>query len=450
MRTRGSKSDVRGRMVERSSENWLWVLGDLHLEPGQMSLFHESRDEIVRQLRDDASGALLPNARLVQLGDVGGYSSQPGSAACFERAIAYLDSYGVPRHSVLGNHDLEGWEFETDAENLDMWRRKFGQHHFWAEDLGHTLLIGLSTVRFRDAPDSNHEVRWFEKTLAENADKKAVFVFTHAPPMGSGLTCLQMSMCQWDAQVRLQCAGFCPEFVCIISTGGHYHLSHDYKGSICRNGRCLFVQTGVMGNCHRDGRRHSRVLKGDAHGYQLYTLEHGTGEMRLDVRHLYADEPDTPPVRVWCSNLSSGGAFSPVMPQDLHPEPDQMPPSVPCHAEWLQSGDLILAINANQLIQYDRFTRAPIGVVCEAINGRDVDFITSEGSDFVEAIELKPTLRSKNFKRRGRFKGGVEFERIDRNEVGGFWQIYQINKWHIRRAEKLKEGQLAAASAAAV
>ena len=44
---------------------------------------------------------------------------------------------------------------------------------------------------------------------------------------------------------------------------GHFHLSHNYMRSISVAGNCAFVQTGVIGDCNRDGYRHSRVIKGD-------------------------------------------------------------------------------------------------------------------------------------------------------------------------------------------
>ena len=43
---------------------------------------------------------------------------------------------------------------------------------------------------------------------------------------------------------------------------GHFHLSHNYMRSISVVGTCAFVQTGVIGDCNRDGFRHSRVLRG--------------------------------------------------------------------------------------------------------------------------------------------------------------------------------------------
>lgn len=35
----------------------------------------------------------------------------------------FLDGFGVPYSLVTGNHDLEADEYETDAENLEAWKR---------------------------------------------------------------------------------------------------------------------------------------------------------------------------------------------------------------------------------------------------------------------------------------------------------------------------------------
>ena len=43
---------------------------------------------------------------------------------------------------------------------------------------------------------------------------------------------------------------------------GHFHLSHNYTDSISVVGGTAFVLTGVIGECNRDGFRHSRLLKG--------------------------------------------------------------------------------------------------------------------------------------------------------------------------------------------
>lgn len=57
------------------------VLGDLHLEPAQMQLFHEARQQLTRAMADAGSGA-----RVVQLGDLGGYKNQPGDVCCLHTA----------------------------------------------------------------------------------------------------------------------------------------------------------------------------------------------------------------------------------------------------------------------------------------------------------------------------------------------------------------------------
>ena len=65
---------------------------------------------------------------------------------------------------------------------------------------------------------------------------------------------------------------------------GHYHLSHNYATSVSAVNGCAFVQVGVIGpRSTRDGLRQSRVLDGDAGGFRLLSLDHETGEMRLDA-----------------------------------------------------------------------------------------------------------------------------------------------------------------------
>ena len=54
------------------------ILGDLHLEPGPpMELFHEGLQQMERALRG-GQAELPSSARLLQLGDLGGYKSEPG------------------------------------------------------------------------------------------------------------------------------------------------------------------------------------------------------------------------------------------------------------------------------------------------------------------------------------------------------------------------------------
>lgn len=161
--------------------------------------------------RDDAATATA-NAHLVCLGDLGRGNKDsrhgPGDAGtseCFQQAKRYLDGYDIPYDLVTGNHDLEALdEFATDADNLRAWMDCFGRStpHFHRYLGSQTLLLGLSTVRFRDAPYSSHEVyiddaqiEWFRHMVESHAaqDGWTILVFSHAPILGSGLRVLQTS-----------------------------------------------------------------------------------------------------------------------------------------------------------------------------------------------------------------------------------------------------------------
>jgi len=44
-----------------------------------------------------------------------------GSWGCFQLAAKYMGRFKLPAALVTGNHDLEGGEFQTDADNLAAW-----------------------------------------------------------------------------------------------------------------------------------------------------------------------------------------------------------------------------------------------------------------------------------------------------------------------------------------
>jgi len=87
----------------------------------------------------------------------------------------------------------------------------FRQRHYWAAELGDTLCIGMSTVRFRSNAFSVHEVfideeqlAWFEATLQRSAGRPVV-VFTH---------------------VR------CPLPMVSVSCGAHFRFTEDHNRSV--------------------------------------------------------------------------------------------------------------------------------------------------------------------------------------------------------------------------
>lgn len=107
-----------------------------------------------------------------------------------------------------------------------------------------------------------------------------------------------------------------------------------------------------------------------------------------------------------------------------------------------------------QIVQYDPVAIAPLGVVCDRIDGRKIRLLTSDGSEpstpgeEIEAIELVGPGRVGSapvnaINGKGSFS--AEVERIERNEEGGFWYVYQFNKFKLL---KQRQAALEASGAA--
>eukprot|EP00520_Triparma_pacifica_P002166 CAMPEP_0118637670 /NCGR_PEP_ID=MMETSP0785-20121206/3273_1 /TAXON_ID=91992 /ORGANISM="Bolidomonas pacifica, Strain CCMP 1866" /LENGTH=288 /DNA_ID=CAMNT_0006528865 /DNA_START=72 /DNA_END=934 /DNA_ORIENTATION=- len=263
-----------------------------------------------------------PSTYMVSLGDLGRKEIRhlPGDAGTtesFKMAKEYLDGFDFPYGVITGNHDLEGLdEFASDDDNIIAFHDVFhtAELHgsstptepYWCKELSDdVILLGLCTTRFREAVHSSHEVyvddvqmKWFEDKVKENKDKK-VIVFSHAPPLGSGLKILQ------DVHLRNGCAYInhsgeierARRFVGLVKDNpqiklwfsGHYHLSHDFEDSISNVGSCTFVQCGVIGGkSTRDDTRQTRVVEIFEQGggaAEVYTINHHlNGEVRLDAR----------------------------------------------------------------------------------------------------------------------------------------------------------------------
>lgn len=255
------------------------------------------------------------NCHLVSLGDLGrkDIRHEPGDAGTtksFLDAKEFLNGFSLPYDLVTGNHDLEGLdEFDTDESNLEAWMDCFEKPDaYFSKQIGEkTLLVGLSTVRFRNAPYSSHEchadeeqLAWFEKLIRDHPDEDGwrICVFTHAPIMGSNLRVLQnvhiVNGCAWmnhcsdsrslfidtvkkSPQIKLWCSG-------------HFHLSHEFPDSLSKVNQCVFMQVGVVGKkSTRDHTRQTRIVQGNRDEFRIYTVNHhvrdgdGSAELRLDA-----------------------------------------------------------------------------------------------------------------------------------------------------------------------
>ncbi|KAL7571978.1 hypothetical protein ACA910_001637 [Epithemia clementina (nom. ined.)] len=247
-------------------------------------------------------GGGLLQTFLVSLGDLGrkDIRHEPGDAGTtksFLDAKEFLDGFGMPYDVVSGNHDLEGLdEFDTDAANLQAWMDCFQKPtpQFCRYVGEKTVLLGLSTVRFRDSPHSSHEVHiddaqldWFVQTVQAHPASEGwkILVFSHAPITGSKLRVLQnvhvTNGCAWlnhcsdesrrnlfirtvqeNPQIKLWCSG-------------HFHLSQDFNDSLSTVGSCTFMQVGVIGPAStRDGKRQTRLVRGCRNRLQIYTVSH--------------------------------------------------------------------------------------------------------------------------------------------------------------------------------
>mmetsp|Transcript_13644 Transcript_13644/g.38397 ORF Transcript_13644/g.38397 Transcript_13644/m.38397 type:complete len:686 (-) Transcript_13644:468-2525(-) len=252
-------------------------------------------------------------SHIVSLGDLGRKDirheqGDAGTTKSFLDAKDYFDGFeGIPYDLVTGNHDLEGLdEFDTDEGNLQAWMDCFDKPTpYFSRIIGdRTLLLGLSTVRFRDAPYSSHEVHvdddqieWFRNMVESHPESEGwkILVFSHAPIMGSGLRVLQSvhvtNGCAWlnhcsptdvrNSFVRIVKEN--PQIKCWLS--GHFHLSHDYQDALVQavpGSPCAFLQVGVMGpQSSRDQRRQSRMIRGCGGEFlQVFSINHHD---RVDV-----------------------------------------------------------------------------------------------------------------------------------------------------------------------
>jgi len=411
------------QLAMSADEYTVAILGDLHIDPRKMEDYETGREQWLNIINEDKEKH--GNVALVSLGDLGESKSvRPdetselfaGTTECHEVAADFLGSFGVPYEVVGGNHDLEGIdEFETDEENLEMFLRVHNKPspHFSRLIAEKTLLVGLTSTVFRSAIYTSHEVTidreqldWFEQTVKDHPaeDGWKLIVFTHAPPNGSGLRVLQenhvVNGCCWlNHSNDKECRKFIElvrENRCIKAWfSGHFHLGQDYQDSITfptidpkdgpypNRGSCVFAQTAVMRKgTSRDTRQQSRLLRGNKDGFQICTVDHAKGgAIRLDATISYKGDTNEVGVYEHPDEEREGDKFfkvyQPSAGDDLHPPDDNLiryedemildePVTVDTKKWWYMACGTVLGLLNGMLIEYDRSTLAPLGLVVGA------------------------------------------------------------------------------------
>lgn len=457
-----------------SDEYTLAILGDLHFDPRFMDDHLEGREHMMKVLDDGER----PNSAVVSLGDLG--ESKPvyegtselfaGTTGCFKLAREYFDGFKVPFEVIGGNHDLEGIdEFPTDKSNLDAYLDILGKPtaYFKREIAPKVLMLGLGSTVFRESTYTSHEVfidkeqiKWFQKTVEDHPaeDGWKIFVFSHAPPMGSGLRVLQenhvVNGCCWlnhsgGASTR-KFIDIVRKNACIKAWfSGHFHLGQDYEDSITfpqgnNRGSCVFAQTSVMSRkSTRDTRRQSRVVRGNKDGFQICTINHAKGgEERLDATITFDDNTHETFVSAHPSeDYDHDKFFSAYTPQEEDGCYFDITEDGAINGEvcwWHMSCGRVLGKHNGMLLEYDPSTLAPLGLVVgkDELGDRLVKIIDSgiekhePGSPLYEGREQAIVLYSE-----GSAEGATV---IHPNEDGSYWRKIVRNKV-IRMKEKRRE-----------
>merc|ERR1719453_1675031 len=308
------------------------------MDPRKMEDYYTGRDHL-KPIIEDAAARGVP-CHLISLGDLGESKSVDpdntdelfaGTTACHELAHDFLQGFGATENEhgakyevIGGNHDLEGIdEFRTDAENLEAFMRihKKPTPQFLTYVADKTLIVGLCSTVFRDAKYTSHEVtiddeqlEWFQKACEDHPAEEGwkMFVFSHAPPIGSGLRVLQenhvVNGCCWlnhsGGKSTVKFIDLVRKHRCIKGWfSGHFHLGQDYEDSITfptidpsegpypNRGSCVFAQTSVIrSGTSRDKRQQSRILRGNKDGFEICTVNHADGgSVRLDATVTFTD-----------------------------------------------------------------------------------------------------------------------------------------------------------------
>jgi len=460
------------QMSGKGDEFTLAILGDLHLDPRDLDHSYLGRDHMNAIIKD------APNPFVVSLGDLGESKDCTqtqqlfaGTTPCFKLARDFFDGFDAPFDVVGGNHDLEGIdEFATDEENLAAYLSHLGKEtpQFCHEVAEKVLLVGVGSTVFRGAKYTSHEVfvddeqlKWFENVIETHKadDGWKIFCFSHAPIIGSGLRVLQechvVNGCCWlnhnDAYSSKRFIELVRDNAAVKGWfSAHFHLSHDYEDSITfpagnNRGSCLFAQTGVMtARSTRDGRRCSRLVRGNKDGFEICTINHAKdGELRLDCTVTYGEgDEETVVVAHPHEDYDHDLWFQAYSPREedgcyiegadgVLNDDDEWTDKTVCW--WHMADGAVLGVHDGMIIEYDPSSLAALGMVCskDELAGRKVAVIDSgvNQCDGAECVQKEQALVIYA-------DDSNEITVVQPNEDGSYWRKIVRNKMHRMKEQR--------------
>jgi hypothetical protein len=257
---------------------------------------------------------------------------------------------------------------------------------------------------------------------------------------------------------------------------GHFHLGQDYEDSITfptidpkdgpypNRGSCVFVQTSVMrSGSSRDGRQQSRLIRGTEEGFEICTVDHkDNGKVRLDATITYRGFNNE--IGIYnhkdLSELTDDTfkVYQPSAGDKLHPPDSNMiryeesfildPVTHDTKAWWLMGCGRVLGMLNGMLIEYDRSTLAPLGLVVGAdeLIGKRIGVIDSGIEQSCEIIENEVGMEGADCTTiDGREQALILIDESDGNVVvvqpnedGSYWRKIVRNKM-VRMKEKRRE-----------
>jgi len=189
----------------------------------------------------------------------------------------------------------------------------------------------------------------------------------------------------------------------------------------------------------RDGRRQSRLVKGDDAGLSVHTINHHKGgELRLDVTIKYKPGGEDVIEAHGHEDYNHDRWFSAFAPQPDDGCYVQNPNGVILDSSggaaggpngtaqkvcWFHLDDKVLGVHEGQVVEYDAETLSPLGIVLDRdqLAGREV--VVADG----EVLMLLSSLDDLN-----EATTATDFEIVHPNEDGSFWRKFQKNKLVVR------------------